>query len=198
TLSSASDHRYARGGGSKFAYDITWADSLLGAGQSFTVSGALLRGDETMIFDGSAETDGSFRIFAGAGADTLYGGSGNDLIAGGLGGDVLYGRGGNDVFRLDSAADSTPAGKDWIGDFTAGDRIDLSRIDSDTLQAGNQAFGFIGKAGFGHQAGELRIEQMDGPIWLVQGDRDGDGLSDFELVVALADSHSLSGADFIL
>ncbi|MET1112589.1 MAG: M10 family metallopeptidase C-terminal domain-containing protein, partial [Allosphingosinicella sp.] len=162
------------------------------------VNGALLQANETMDFDGSAETDGGFRIFAGAGNDTLQGGSGDDLIVGGRGGDVMFGHGGNDVFRLDSAADSTLGGRDWIDGLAAGDRIDLSRIDSDVLQAGDQAFGFIGSAGFSHQAGELRIQQMDGPVWLVQGDRNGDGTSDFELVVALAGSHSLSGADFIL
>ncbi|MEA3010142.1 MAG: hypothetical protein QOJ91_1834 [Sphingomonadales bacterium] len=197
TVGSATDERYARGG-TEFDYDIVWADILLGAGGSITVSGVLLQANETMNFDGSAETDGSFRIFAGAGEDQLYGGSGADLILGGLGADTMRGGAGNDVFRFDSAADSTSAARDTVEDFASGDKIDLSRIDADTSQAGDQVFSFIGTSGFSHQAGELRVEQVDGTNWLVRGDTDGDGDSDFVLLLVVTDSHPLAGGDFIL
>ncbi|MET1112260.1 MAG: calcium-binding protein, partial [Allosphingosinicella sp.] len=39
TFSSASDERYARGGGTEFDYAVIWADALLGPGQTFTVNG---------------------------------------------------------------------------------------------------------------------------------------------------------------
>ena len=53
---------------------------------------------ETFTFDGSAEVDGSFRIFGGQGTDTITGSQGNDLITGMLGADSLRGGGGNDTF----------------------------------------------------------------------------------------------------
>ncbi|HYJ81436.1 MAG TPA: calcium-binding protein, partial [Allosphingosinicella sp.] len=198
TLSSAADERFASGGGTEFDYYIVWADALLGAGQTITISGALLQANETMIFQGSAERDGNFRIFAGAADDQLYGGRGSDLFFGGLGGDRMIGNGGNDVFRYDLAAESTSAARDSIRDFTQGDLVDLSRIDADTLASGNQAFSFIGAAAFGHHAGELRLESQGGPIWLVQGDTDGDGASDFELLLFVVDAHPATGGDFIL
>jgi Ca2+-binding RTX toxin-like protein len=198
TLSSIGDERYARGGGTDFDYDIVWANALLGAGGSITVNGALLQANETMNFDGSAETDGSFRIFAGAAHDLLSGGSGADLILGGLGGDTINGGAGNDVFRYDSASDSTLGARDRVEDFAAGDKVDLSRIDAATAQAGDQAFSFIGAAVFGNHAGELRVENLTGTSWLVQGDTNGDGTADFELLLVVVDSHALTSGDFIL
>jgi hypothetical protein len=46
---------------------------------------------------------------------------------------------------------------DHILDFTPGtDRIELDRIDANTLLAGNQAFSWIGSNAFSGSAGELR------------------------------------------
>jgi Ca2+-binding RTX toxin-like protein len=153
-----------------------------------------------MDFDGSTETNGMFRIFAGAGDDVLQGGAGNDVIYGGLGADTMYGHGGNDTFRFDSAFHSTSAARDGIQDFASGDMIDVSKIDANTLLGGNQAFNFIGNTAFSNQAGELRYENISdgGPIWLIQGDTDGNGLSDFELVLVLSDSDPITAADFFL
>src|SRR5688572_19242872 len=83
-LSSSTDTRYASGG-SDFDYEIDWNDSFLAAGQTMTVNGGGLAAGETMDFDGSNETNGTFRLFAGAGNDVLHGGDGNDAIYGGLG-----------------------------------------------------------------------------------------------------------------
>jgi Ca2+-binding RTX toxin-like protein len=198
TLSSAADERFASGGGGEFDYYVAWADVLLGAGQTITISGALLRANETLTFQGSAESDGNFRIFAGAADDQLYGGRGSDLFFGGLGADRMIGNGGNDVFRYDLAAESTSAARDTIRDFTLGDLIDLSRIDASTQAPGDQAFSFIGTAAFGHHAGELRLESQSGPVWLVQGDTDGDGASDFELSLFVVDAHPVTASDFVL
>src|SRR5439155_22873217 len=104
----------------------------------------------------SAETDGSFRIIAGDGNDTLIGGANGDILYGGLGSDTLTGGGGNDLFYYTDVAQSVGANTDRITDFTAGDKIDLSQIDADTTQAGDQAFNFIGSNAFDGQAGELR------------------------------------------
>lgn len=44
-----------------------------------------------------------------------------------------------------------------IADFAAGDHIGLAGIDADSTATGNQAFDFIGGAGFHHIAGALRF-----------------------------------------
>ncbi|HEY5720972.1 MAG TPA: FG-GAP-like repeat-containing protein [Allosphingosinicella sp.] len=197
TLASSTDTRYASGG-SDFDYEIDWNDGFLAAGQTMTVNGGGLVAGETMDFDGSNESNGMFRLFAGAGDDVLQGGAGNDVIYGGLGTDTMYGHGGNDTFRFDSTAQSNPGGRDGIQDFANGDMIDVSKIDANTLAGGNQAFTFIGAAAFGNHAGELRYENSGGPIWLIQGDTDGNGLADFELVLVLSDSDPITASDFFL
>ena len=79
-----------------------------------------------------------------------------------------------------------------ILDFTRGaDHISLAAIDSNTLVAGNQAFTFIGAAGFSHHAGELSFSGG-----LLQGDVNGDGIPDLQ--IGVPGVTALSGADFIL
>src|SRR6185436_4196129 len=115
------------------------------AGQLMTVDAATLRSDETLTFNGSAEVDGRYRVFGGAGVDSITGGQGNDIISGGLGADILTGGGGNDTFLYRSVLESTSAGRDGIQDFNTGDKIDLSAIDA-IVGGGtsNDAFTFIG------------------------------------------------------
>jgi Ca2+-binding RTX toxin-like protein len=200
TVSGATDERYARGGGTEFDYSITWDDDLLGAGQVMTINASTLGSEESLDFNGSDETNGSFRLFGGAGNDVLTGGAGNDLIFGGRRGDTLTGGTGNDIFRYDNVLDSNSTERDGIQDFNAGDLVDLSRIDANTLLAGDQAFSFIGNAAFSNTAGELRFENISlgGPVWLVQGDTDGNGVSDFELVLVINPPDPITASDFIL
>ncbi|MET1111077.1 MAG: M10 family metallopeptidase C-terminal domain-containing protein, partial [Allosphingosinicella sp.] len=161
---------------------------------------ATLQSEESLAFNGSDETNGNFRLFGGAGNDVLTGGAGADLIFGGLRGDTLTGGAGNDIFRYDNAAESNSTERDGIQDFNAGDLIDLSRIDANTLVGGDQAFNFIGSAAFSNTAGELRFENISlgGPIWLVQGDTDGNGMSDFEVVLVISPADPITASDFIL
>ncbi|MGZ9063454.1 MAG: M10 family metallopeptidase C-terminal domain-containing protein, partial [Allosphingosinicella sp.] len=148
TLSSATDERYARGG-TEFDYNIILSNALVAAGAVLTVSGTILGATETMILDGSQESDGVLRLFGGKANDTLKGGGQADLIHGNLGADTLAGGGGADMFRYDSIAESTSASRDQILDFTPGtDKIDLSRIDARTNLAGDQAFIWIGSTAF--------------------------------------------------
>ena len=74
----------------------------------------------------------------------LKGEDGDDTIIGSSGWDQLYGGLGADEFRFMSISDSdtTRAKSDQIRDFSnsAGDLIDLTRIDADESEAGNQSF----------------------------------------------------------
>lgn len=99
---------------------------------------------------------GSDRLEGGAGNDTIHGGDGNDRITGGAGLDTLHGGAGSDTFVYLKVGDSPfvnwSADADGIADWTAADRIDLSRIDADPGLAGHQSLHFAGAA-FGFPAG---------------------------------------------
>jgi Ca2+-binding RTX toxin-like protein len=153
---------------------------------------------ETMILDASQETDGLLRLFGGRADDTLKGGANADLIHGNLGGDILTGNGGADVFRYDSTAESSFSSTDQITDFTPGtDKIDLSRIDADTLAAGDQGFSWIGSNAFSGSAGELRAYEQSG-TWFVEGDVNGDSVADVVIALTLQGPTPLGAGDFLL
>jgi Ca2+-binding RTX toxin-like protein len=187
TLMSGADARFAPVG-TPFHYTIVTDDNTVAASATMTFNGGDLAAGETLHFDGSAETNGAFRLFGGKADDVLVGGAGGDLLFGGLGADTLTGGGGNDTFRYQSANESTATALDHILDFSSGDRIDMSR-------AGH--FDFIGGNAFGGHAGELRVENVGGNVWSVQADINGDGAADFVLSVTVADNHALTGGDFV-
>ena len=127
------------------------------------------------------------------GNDGLDGGAGHDVLVGGSGRDVLVGGAGSDTFKFGSINDSTLALKDVIIDFnlTRGkDKIDLSAIDANTTQAGNQAFSFIGNTNF-TAAGQVRFAGG-----VVSGDVNGDKVADF--AIELKNVTKLLTSDFIL
>jgi Ca2+-binding RTX toxin-like protein len=194
-LLSGADSRFG-GGGAAFNYALTTDDANLASGVNMIVNANTLRANEVLTFNGAAETNGSFSVFGGAGNDVIAGGAGADTIYGGAGADTLTGGAGNDTFRYLNAAHSTAASHDHILDFTTGDVINLLAIDA--IDGGaNDAFSFIGAAAFGNHAGELRY-QASGADWLVQGDTNGDGVADFELLVTTGDGHTPAIGDFIL
>ena len=86
------------------------------------------------------------RHAARPGATTYCGAAGNDVLQGGLGKDLLLGGQGADRFVFTSAAETQPtaAGRDVIGDWGAGDLIDLSAMDANLGIAGVQDFVFRG------------------------------------------------------
>ncbi len=139
-------------------------------------------------------------LMGGAGDDTLTGGAGNDRIIGGVGQDTLTGGDGADIFVYESTVD---ADDDDIDEFQNNvDKIDLSAIDADTTQSGNQAFFLNDDATdlTGH-AGELIISISRGPTGskaaFLMGDTNGDGNAEFVILVGDQDSHPKAG-DFIL
>ncbi|HEX8126090.1 MAG TPA: calcium-binding protein, partial [Allosphingosinicella sp.] len=193
---SAQDTRYGALG-SVYSYDLTMVDANVDSIQ-MTVDASPLRTGETLKFDGSAEDDGSFRVFGGRDDDSIVGSQNADLIQGNGGADTLTGGQGADVFRYFSASDSTGSITDHILDFAAGsDRIDLGRMDADSTAAGDQAFSWIGPNAFTGSAGELRAYEF-GSYWIAEGDTDGDGAADFVLMLSLDGPTPLSAGDFVL
>ena len=123
---------------------------------------------------------GADRIDAGAGRDQLFGGGGTDTLIGGQGGDELFGGQGGDVFRFRALSDSNPNAMDLIGDLQNVDTIDLSQIDADMTQSGNQAFTLVGA--FDGHAGQATFQFDAGANQTFLAlDADGDGGADFRL-----------------
>jgi Ca2+-binding RTX toxin-like protein len=126
------------------------------------------------------------------GDDTLEGGAGADTLVGGAGRDLLRGGAQADSFRILAAAESSLAAPDRILDLVAaeGDRVDLRFIDANPTMAGNQAFAFLGTAGFGGagaaSAGQLRVALVAPGVWRAQGDTNGDGAADMAIDIVSA------------
>lgn len=145
----------------------------------------------------------------GSFSDRLYGRAGDDILNGETGADAIYGNagvdsmtGGDDTLRdrfiyFNMSETGTGGGnRDIITDFTSTeDRIEISRFDADTTTGGNQAFTFVGTAGFSGTAGELRYFTGSGRT-VIQGDVDGNSVADFE--IELTTEMSLIAADFLL
>jgi Ca2+-binding RTX toxin-like protein len=188
-------------------------DSLSGGSGSDTLEGG--NGDDTM--DGGSESDrldggsgldalqggtGNDRLFGDDQSDSLDGGDGVDTLVGGAGADSLTGGADKDIFRIDSQSESGPGAgnRDVIADFDGvgdNDKIHLKAIDADTGTVGDQAFVFIGPATFTAVAGQLRWEDT-GADKLVQGDMNGDGIADFEILLQNHAGQGLVAGDFVL
>jgi Ca2+-binding RTX toxin-like protein len=147
--------------------------------------------DDNLQGDADANT-----LTGGGGDDFLVGLGGNDRFVGGAGADRLIGDSGADRYIYTNIAESTFRAPDRIELIQSqGDRVDLSAIDADTTMDGNQAFTFIGSAGFSGIAGELRAFHIQGPD-MIQGDVDGDGHADF--LIHTNEVLVFTAADFIL
>jgi predicted extracellular nuclease len=178
-------------------YNIVTNDAAVDAGKLLTVYGTPVASN--LVFDGSAELDGAFKILSGSGDDTLTGGHGDDILWGNVGADTLAGGAGNDIFCYMDVKESAGTSIDHILDFDAGDKIDLSQIDADIHQDGDQAFAFIGSDAFGGHAGELRADfDAVNNLWTVQADVDGDGQADFTLHVTTLNNHQVVATDFVV
>ncbi|WP_342240228.1 calcium-binding protein [Inquilinus sp. OTU3971] len=160
-----------------------------------------LEAADQLTVDGGAGNDVINALAVGAGRVglTLSGGAGDDTLVGSAGSDVLIGGAGADRFVFSSLSYSAVGPKaDKIADFShaQGDKIDVSPIDANVWAAGNQAFHFIGTGLFTHTAGELRYAYTSPTTTTVAGDVNGDGTSDFHIV--LAGNVALTAADFVL
>ena len=139
-------------------------------------------GNDTVISE-----SGSDRLFGGNGDDMIVAGTFGNLIYGGRGTDQMTGGDGSDHFVLTNVRDSAVGvDHDVISGFVTGqDRIDLKAIASGQL--------FIDEAAFGSIAGQVRF---DAASHLLQGNVNGDGIADYEIV--LDQLGALAGSDLIL
>lgn len=144
---------------------------------------------------GNAET-GSDKI---AGVENVVGSGGNDILVANAQQNTLTGGAGNDSFVFRAVADSLPGPdtRDVITDFQPGDKIDLSNIDADLMDSGNQDFELVtDKLNF-TEAGQVRLryeEFEDEEHTIVSANTDDDDDAEFE--VDLAGRHDLTKSDF--
>jgi len=168
------------------------ADTIFGLGGNDTLSG--LAGND--VLDGGTGND---RLYGGQGADQLKGGDGLDLLRGDAGRDEMWGGLGADTFVFNDGhfGGASAATCDVIHDFSAlqGDRVRLNPVDANSTVDLDQAFTFIGTAGFSHTAGQLRYEQINGNTY-IQGDTNGDAIADFW--IQLDGLQALSSNNFFL
>ncbi|CAN5532394.1 hypothetical protein BH10PSE6_BH10PSE6_30280 [soil metagenome] len=102
---------------SSHSYSLRLDDGNVAAGQTLAVSATTLGALDSLIFDGSAETNGRFSFTGGAGSSTVTGGKGADSFTGGSG---------KETVRYTSAAQSSGPAYDTVVGFNAAiDRFDL-------------------------------------------------------------------------
>ncbi|HEX8224307.1 MAG TPA: M10 family metallopeptidase C-terminal domain-containing protein [Allosphingosinicella sp.] len=196
--------RFASDPTQKPAYELVLHSANVAAGATLIINASSLATFSQWVrVDGTAIQDGNLILFGGVAHDNLYGGGGDDLFVGGPGADLLVGQGGNDIFRYDSPSHSGTRAIDTIVEFLPGeDLIDLSRIDANSHEAGDQAFHWIGSDAFtgagASSAGELRAS-LEFNNWMIRGDTNGDGAADFAIAVFTGLETLIPGpADFLL
>lgn len=195
------------GGGRDILLGGRGNDTLVGGDGADRLTGS--EGNDVLVGGGGNDSlnggDGNDVLAGGAGRNVLIGGAGNDdfssdgpaRVNGGTGIDHFQnGTAGGWRFIYTSAADSTPGALDVFDNFRAYDPahprahdvIDLSAIDADTTQSGNQQFSLVGGP-TGH-AGELWYYRVyigageDGYVLSqIFGDVNGDGVADLEIRV---------------
>jgi Ca2+-binding RTX toxin-like protein len=179
--------------------DVIFGDS--GADDLFGDAGddVIVGGVNADLLDGGTEND---ELFGEHGADIMRGGSGSDILVGGEhGDDMTGGRAGRDIFRYFAVTDSQNArdGLDLIRDFERGlDTIDLSRIDAAAGGTGNDAFEFVGTAGFdSSNPGQVRaFFDAANNQTVIQAKTNSDSAAEME--IRLSGNVQLDATDFVL
>lgn len=193
-----------RGGGGVMVYDITnvkdvqfvtYARHLADVSpEGLTYVSAKDSPSGQAVLAVTNEVTNSFTLYGltsirtgGAGADKLFATEGVDELTGGAGRDRF-------IFADAMVRDQAAAVQDVVTDFVSGqDKIDLSRIDANTLRAGDQKLVIV--ESLSGQAGQLSVTLSDGDT-LLSGDVNGDGLADFQIL--LTGVTTLTAADLVL
>lgn len=136
-----------------------------------------------------------------SGTDTLWSienvatGSGNDTITASRAVNVIDGGAGNDTFRF---LDAASAEGDTILDFEPGDRLDLSGMDANVGETGNQSFTLVSGPDF-NAAAQLMVsyEQREGVAYTIVSGNVGGALEE-DFRIELKGSHNLNGGHFTL
>jgi serralysin len=207
--------RYIGGAGNDLFSSVGWQNVILGGEGLDTVSYAP-RGDDAtqggtgvgidllnqVVFSGGTREERLSSIENATGsvrADEIQGSAGANLLTGGGGLDALKGLGGADRFIYTRIADAKVFvdAADEIFDFTRaqGDKVDLRKIDANTAVDGNQSFVFISADAFSNAARQLRFTLSGGDA-VVQGDVNGDGTADFQIL--LSGAGAVIASDFLL
>ncbi len=175
--------------------DRLWGESgndvLIGGAGSDSLYGgnghdALTGGTGNDILHGGAHND---TLTGGAGNDTLVGSTGTDWLRGGAGRDQLYGGSGADVFHF-LPGESLYGAEDYVRDFDAYDRIDLTDLSPGTL-TWRGASAFTG-------ANQIRVVETSSGYQRVMVNLDSDSSPEFSLLVDTADGSRLTASDFLL
>jgi serralysin len=209
------DERFARGkppydgepvrlgGGADDYADFNGRNKIYGGGGDDIISGR--EGDDKLKGGGGDDAlyggSGVDYLLGGVGDDELSGGDGRNFYLGGSGSDTLFvGSGRNERILYHDVSESAPGTeRDTIYTFDErdGSVVDLRRIDASVLTPEDDAFTWVGDAAFSGAAGELRYDPTaDGG--LLQGDVDGDGSADFEVLFLNFVSLHLTLDDFKL
>ncbi|MGO1079313.1 calcium-binding protein [Inquilinus sp. CA228] len=191
-LGGDGDDRLFGGDGSDRLYGEAGADVLEGGRGSDWLEGGA--GADTLSGQESQDL-----LYGGDGDDRLDGGSDHDQLEGGAGRDVLTGGAGADGFFYYAVSDSAAGSADQITDFSQaeGDLIWLSPIDANIHTKADDEFAFIDTAAFTVGVpGQLRYQATASGDTLMQGDTNGDGVADIEIV--LTGTITLEASDFLL
>jgi len=151
------------------------ANVLSGGGGNDRLDGRL--GEDTLY--GGGDDD---RLIGGQGKDKLFGGDGNDILDGGAASDILTGGAGADTFLFAYQSDSAPTTPDRIADLSAGDIIDLSRIDANSRLAGDQGFTLVSAMTKSPGQMTLTYDAVNAQTGL-RLDMNGDGLTDMFIIL---------------
>lgn len=153
------------------------------------------------ILENAQGGSGNDRLIGNSVANNLTGNNGADKLTGGGGADALTGGQGADRFVFLNTKDSgkTVKSRDIITDFKSldGDKIDLSAIDANSGNSGNNAFASL-KQGAGFNGGFANTASLffDQTAKILYANNDADAQADFSILLTGVTKVSL--ADFVV